>query len=91
MKLSTLGLACIFSFGCSQVQNAYDCDHICNRYSQCFDSSYDINACESRCKDTANDNETYASKAESCQSCEDDKSCAGATFSCIDECAGIVP
>ncbi len=80
-----------YAGGCDTVKNAYDCDHICNRYSECFDSSYDVGACESRCKDSANDNDAYMDKADACQSCEDDASCAGAAFNCADDCIGIVP
>lgn len=77
--------------GCSEVKNAYDCDHICNRYKECFDDNYDVGACESNCKSHANSDDAYANKASDCQSCEDDASCAGAAFNCADECIGIVP
>lgn len=99
MNLAKLGLAysllvggvAAYGIGCSQVENAYDCNHICSRYSQCFDASYNVDDCETRCRSHANDDSAYADKADACQSCEDDKSCAGATFSCADECVGIVP
>ena len=33
----------------------------------------------------------YEDKADDCQSCINDRSCAGAVFNCGGECAGIVP
>jgi hypothetical protein len=77
--------------GCAEVKNAYDCNHICNRYKDCFDANYDVGACEDRCKTHANNDTAYANKAEACQTCEDDASCAGAAFGCAGDCIGIVP
>ncbi|MFT3696679.1 MAG: hypothetical protein QM831_26295 [Kofleriaceae bacterium] len=91
MKLVSFLFVCLAGMGCSEVKNAYDCAHICNRYQECFDDSYDVDKCESDCKANANSDDTYADKASSCQSCEDDNSCAGAAFNCADECIGIVP
>jgi len=75
---------------CDSVEHAYDCNQICNRYEECFDSEYDTGACASKCRDNAEDT-NFGNHAESCQACIDDKSCVGATFSCADECSGIVP
>jgi hypothetical protein len=75
--------------GCSDVENAYNCDQICDRYKDCFDASYDASACQQRCEDKAEDS-GFADKAESCESCVDDRSCTG-SFACVDECVGIVP
>jgi hypothetical protein len=88
--VAVVGVAA-YGAGCSEVKNAYDCNHICSRYSECFDTSYDVDTCESKCKDSANDNDAFANKADDCQSCEDDMSCAGATFNCGAQCIGIVP
>jgi len=75
--------------GCSTVENAYNCQQICDRYKDCFDASYDSGACQDRCKSKAKD-DGFANKASDCQSCIDDKSCTG-SFACIAECGGIVP
>lgn len=99
MNLAKLGLAysllvggvAAYGAGCSEVEHAYDCHHICSRYSECFDSGYDVDACETKCKDNADKDSSFADKADDCQSCEDDKSCAGATFECGAQCVGIVP
>jgi hypothetical protein len=86
-----LGIALASTSSCSSVEHAYDCNQICGRYQECFDASYDTGTCESRCRDHASDDNDYGNHAESCQSCIDDRSCAGATFACASECAGIVP
>lgn len=77
--------------GCNDVKNAYDCDQICNRYKECFDDTYDVDACTDKCRGHADNDTDYSNKAEDCQNCQDDASCAGAAFSCADECIGIVP
>jgi len=91
MTFAMLGLASSLLAGCAQVENAYDCNHICSRYSQCFDAGYNVDDCETRCRSHANDDSVYADQADACQSCEDGRSCASATFTCADECVGIVP
>lgn len=77
--------------GCSTVDRIYDCNQICNKYKDCVDASYDVNACESRCQDNASDSDSFQDRADDCQSCVDDRSCASAVFGCGAECAGIVP
>lgn len=84
----TFALA-LSSPGCATVEHAYDCDQICGRYKDCFDANYDASACASSCRDKASDT-AYGNKAEACQACIDDRSCAG-TFACVSECVGIVP
>ena len=87
-------LAAIVSFvgagGCDDVQNAWNCSDLCNRYQSCFDTSYDTGACRNRCEDLANNSQNFDERANSCQNCMNDNSCAAATFSCP-VCAGIVP
>lgn len=77
-------------FGCAPADNAVDCQGICNRYQECFDENYDVGDCTERCVDDAS-NEGYATQADECDACIDDKSCTSATFNCATECAGIVP
>lgn len=76
---------------CSSAEHAYDCNQICDRYKECFDKDYDTTTCQSKCRSHASDDTTYAKHAESCQSCIEDRSCVGATFSCATECSDIVP
>jgi hypothetical protein len=76
--------------GCDQIKHSYDCTKICQRYSDCVDSSYDVDACTQRCKDSADMHSDFADKADDCQTCIEDKSCVQ-SFPCLDECLGIVP
>jgi hypothetical protein len=87
-------LAAIVGFtgagGCSDVQNAFNCSDLCNRYKSCFDSSYNVGACTDRCQNVANVNSAAHDRANACQNCLNDNSCVGAAFNCPD-CAGLVP
>jgi hypothetical protein len=96
--MKKLGFASLFSLfvafaatapACTEAENAYNCDKICDRYKDCFDAQYDADACQSSCEDKADDS-GFAEKASDCESCIDDKSCTG-SFACADECVGIVP
>jgi len=77
--------------GCGAVDRIYDCNQICNKYEECVNANYDVGACKTRCEDSAASNEAYEDKADDCQACIDDRSCAGAVFGCGAECVGIVP
>jgi len=87
-----LSTATAFGFlGCDSVDRKFDCTQICQRYSDCFDSEYDVSGCVDRCEQNAEDSKDFDRKADDCENCLDDRSCAGSTFSCADECVGIVP
>ena len=87
-------LAAIVSFvgagGCDDVQNAFNCADLCNRYQSCFNSSYDTRACTDRCEDLADESQNFDERANRCQNCLNQNACLEATFNCPD-CAGIVP
>jgi hypothetical protein len=87
-------LAAIVSFvgagGCDDVQNAFNCSDLCNRYQSCFDTSYDTRACTDRCEDLADDSQNFDERANRCQNCLNQNACVEAAFNCPD-CAGIVP
>lgn len=90
---AALALAFALS-GCAVVQtidSAIDCRSICNRYSSCFDTGYDVDGCESRCRRNAGEDRDYRKKADRCNACIGEKSCASATFACLVECASVVP
>jgi hypothetical protein len=87
--LSTLTLLLALS-SCSAIDNAFDCDAICTRYHDCFDTGYDVGACATRCRKASTDPE-YLRKANTCDACIDDRSCAAGTFSCGVTCSSIVP
>lgn len=81
--------------GCSDtvddVKNTIDCQSVCKRYSDCFDSGYDVDGCRDRCESDAGSEEDRQRKLRTCSDCIDDRSCTDATFHCADDCAGIVP
>lgn len=81
--------------GCSstvdEISNKIDCHSVCKRYQDCFNSDYDVDGCTDKCENSADSSDARQNKLKACDDCIDDKSCAGATFNCSDECAGIVP
>ncbi|MBS1149360.1 MAG: hypothetical protein H6Q89_1058 [Myxococcaceae bacterium] len=88
-----LGLVLLLS-GCVVVQKvdtAIDCHGVCSRYQSCFESTYDVSACELRCRDASSTDGDYRRKADMCNACISERSCASATFACVVECAAIVP
>jgi hypothetical protein len=84
-----------FAFGssisCDSVAAAFDCSAVCGRYRDCYDSSYDVNACESRCRTNAANDPNVQNDAATCDSCIGDMSCLSATFNCAGSCGSIVP
>lgn len=76
--------------GAEQVETAFDCDSICDRYQDCFDSDYDAEACMDSCQAKAKDDADYRRRVDECEVCADNRSCSE-SFSCTDECLGIVP
>lgn len=77
-------------FGCDKLDRALDCADICSRYADCYNVDYDVGACERRCRDRANTDRYFSDQADACETCLDDRSCAGSDV-CADDCAIIVP
>jgi hypothetical protein len=90
-----LGLLLTQLVGCSDtvddITNNIDCHSVCQRYSDCFDSGYDIDGCTDKCENNADSDSDRQRKLHACDDCIDDRSCTSATFNCADECVGIVP
>lgn len=76
---------------CATTDNIQACINVCDRYKQCYDSSYDTTDCYDQCRDKSNDNASHAQEVDDCSNCIDGKSCTGATFDCGTECAPIIP
>jgi len=74
-----------------EVTNSITCGEVCEQYSDCFDADYDVDGCIDRCENAATANEDRERRLEICDACIDDRSCTEATFSCTDDCVGIVP
>jgi hypothetical protein len=76
---------------CGEADKIFDCESVCSRYKSCFDGTYDVGTCRSRCKAKADADTSFQQKADACNACIDDKSCSEATFKCATQCAGVVP
>ncbi len=90
MRLKTLVTFAVLSMSVS-CANAVDCDAICNRYKDCFDGDYDVDACTSRCRTNSKNDSDYSHTVDVCSACIDDQSCSSATFSCAGDCGDVVP
>ena len=77
--------------GCGRIDAAVDCQGICSRYKTCFDSGYDAQACEGRCRSNAAADSSYKAKADRCKTCIDGATCTTAAFTCSIDCVSIVP
>ena len=94
MRFFFFVLLLMLSSGCvvvQRVESAIDCNGICSRYASCFDKGYDVDACEGRCRASARADVEFRHKADSCNSCISERSCAAATFACVTECVSVVP
>jgi hypothetical protein len=76
---------------CDTIDTAFDCQSVCSRYRDCYNSSYDVGACRDRCRSRAANDPNVKGAADACQSCIDGMSCTGATFNCAGSCSSIVP
>ncbi|HSS40236.1 MAG TPA: hypothetical protein VLT58_15820 [Polyangia bacterium] len=79
------------SISCDSVDEAFDCSQVCGRYHDCYDSSYDVGECETRCRANAASDPNVKAAADACESCIGDMSCPSATFNCGGSCGAIVP
>lgn len=76
---------------CQPIDAAFDCDTICTRYKDCFDGSYNVETCASRCRANAKSTNDFYNTVNRCEACIDDRACASATFSCGSDCGQVVP
>lgn len=90
--LHCFAFAILLAVGCgSEVEDRLNCGDVCNRYQDCFDEDYDVDACIDRCTNEADEDTDFSRKVDACETCIDDRACSEATFACATECAGIVP
>jgi hypothetical protein len=89
LLLSLLGLSA--AAGCNAIDRASDCSAICNRYKECFDSTYNNTTCATRCRDNAAASEAADNRVDICRDCINSRSCVASAFNCASECSGIVP
>ncbi|HET7541455.1 MAG TPA: hypothetical protein VFK05_16380 [Polyangiaceae bacterium] len=77
-SLSLVGVACSAA---DPITNKWDCHAVCQRYADCFDSNYDVNACKDRCESSASNSDAKQQKLDDCHDC------IGEHDSCVDDIA----
>jgi hypothetical protein len=77
------------SISCDTVDAAFDCQAVCSRYRDCYNSSYDVGACRDRCRTQAANDPSVQQAAATCETCIGDKSCLSSTFNCAGSCGQI--
>lgn len=93
-RMNSLGplLLLLVVTGCAnpieEIDETVDCTDLCNRYRDCYDSSYDTAACRGRCEELADGADPGA--ANDCDACLDPRACTEA-FACVDACYGLLP
>jgi hypothetical protein len=87
--LLALSVVCVACDG--PVDRFTDCAQVCDRYSECFDDSYDVDECTNACDENAADTEDADARLDRCESCLDDRACAESVFPCSADCVGIIP
>ena len=65
MLVSAVAFASL-TLGCGAIDTALDCHAICSRYADCYDSKYDVAACESRCRGHSSSDTEYRNRADQC-------------------------
>ena len=87
----SLVLASVVGVNCDAVNTAFDCQAVCSRYRDCFNSSYDVDSCRNRCRTRAASDPSVKGAADTCEACIGDKSCAADVVTCSGSCSAIVP
>ncbi len=90
MAVVVLG-ATVAADGCGTAEAIFDCQSVCSRYRDCYDSGYDVDGCRQRCRTNSAKDPAVRDDADQCEACIGDKSCLSATFSCATTCGTIVP
>ncbi|MGE0789350.1 MAG: hypothetical protein AB7S26_26990 [Sandaracinaceae bacterium] len=73
-----------------EINEVADCANLCDRYRDCYDSSYDTDACRDRCNTYVDADGGMQYAADECDACLDAHSCAE-SFACVVECSPILP
>ena len=93
LLLPALGMAIASAsfVSCDSVDTAFDCQSVCSRYRDCYDSSYDVGRCRDSCRARAANDPNVKGAADTCEACIGGMSCLSATFNCGASCSNIVP
>jgi len=88
---SAIAAAGLAASSCDSLDTAFDCESVCSRYRDCYDSSYDVGRCRESCRSRAASDPNVKGAADACEACIGDMSCLSATFNCGSSCSNIVP
>jgi hypothetical protein len=73
-----------------ELDNAADCNTICNRYQDCVPEHRSLTDCVESCERSSDKDDRFMDRVDDCGSCIDANSC-DITTKCEDECAGVMP
>ncbi|WP_257460061.1 hypothetical protein [Archangium lipolyticum] len=82
--VAALGLAMTLS-GCKS-----DCSVSCERYQECVSANLNVDRCTDQCNSRSEDDKNFATRAEDCAKCVEDKTCSEANSRCWDECLPVI-
>ena len=89
VALSLTGVACSAA---DPITNKFDCKDVCQRYADCFNHDYDVDACKNRCESDASNSDSKQDKLDACHDCiGDQSSCVADIANCSDSCSAFVP
>ena len=97
LRLAPLALLVLLAsnMACSAADpltNRWDCQAICQRYADCFNHSYDVDACKDRCESDASNSDSKQNKLDDCHDCIGDQtSCVEDIANCSNSCGAFVP
>jgi len=91
LACAALALGACADDAIEDIDEAGDCEEICDKYQECFDSNYNTGTCYDNCTEMA-DEMSRQDQEDECADCIDNNdSCGEATFACTAECVTIVP
>lgn len=79
--------------GCNEPSRIYDCQRVCDQYSECFDDEVDRNECVLYCEERGAGEHTnfeFPFKVSACENCMEAKQCSTRTIECFSKCSGVV-
>jgi hypothetical protein len=88
LAISALLSGCLLGTAIGELDNAADCNTICNRHAECVQGRDDLRSCVERCEERSDADDRFMDKVDECESCIDANSCA-ITQKCESQCAGI--
>jgi len=78
------------SNGCDKTDEIFDCQSVCSRYRDCYQSDYNVDQCRDKCRTNSEKDPSVRAAADKCEACIGTKSCISATFNCTGDCATII-